>query len=159
MAKAKKSKPRDRIVRWWVSLIKGTPAKFIDCVQGPDATSAEDIAAKEHKIPDTLRDRVVAVREDWWNTDAFLQENTPTALPWNCHRPSPVTFNEERTCMRSDAREISKARIKKLRDRANEIRGAAAKISNRRVRASMINIAKSYDNTADLLERIMDRGE
>jgi hypothetical protein len=40
-------------------------AKFIDYVQAPDAKSAEDIAAKEHKIPDTLRDRLVAIREDW----------------------------------------------------------------------------------------------
>jgi hypothetical protein len=30
MAKAKKFKPRERLVRWRVSLIKGTPAKFID---------------------------------------------------------------------------------------------------------------------------------
>jgi hypothetical protein len=28
MAKAKKSKPRDRLIRWRVNLIKGTPAKF-----------------------------------------------------------------------------------------------------------------------------------
>jgi hypothetical protein len=59
--------------------------------------------------------------------------------------------------MSSDEREIPETRIKKLRDRANEIRGAAAKISNRRARESMINIAKTYDNTADLLERFMDR--
>jgi hypothetical protein len=67
--------------------------------------------------------------------------------------------NEERTCMSSDEWEIPKARIKRLRDRANEIRAAAAEIDNLRVRASMINIAKSYDNTADLLERIADRAE
>jgi len=29
MAKAKKTKPRERLVRWRVSLINGTPAKFI----------------------------------------------------------------------------------------------------------------------------------
>jgi hypothetical protein len=61
--------------------------------------------------------------------------------------------------MRSDEREIPKARIKKLRDRANEIRADAAEIGNPRVRESMTNIAKAYDNTADLLERLMDRGE
>jgi hypothetical protein len=80
-------------------------------------------------------------------------------LLWNCLRSSPVTSNEERTCMRSDEREIPKARIKRLRDRANEIRAAAAEIDNLRVRASMINIAKTYDNTADLLERLAHRGE
>ena len=50
-----------------VSLIKGTPAKFVDYVDAPDAKTAEDIAAKEHKIPDTLRDRLVAIREDRWD--------------------------------------------------------------------------------------------
>lgn len=64
MAKAKKTKPRDRLVRWRVSLIKGTPAKFINFVEAVDAKSAEDIAAKEHKISETLRDRLVAIRED-----------------------------------------------------------------------------------------------
>jgi hypothetical protein len=29
-----------------------------------DAKTAEDIAAKEHKIPDTLRVRLVAIREN-----------------------------------------------------------------------------------------------
>jgi hypothetical protein len=65
MAKAKKSKPREHLIRWRVSLINGTPAKFIDFVEAPDAKTAEDIAAKEHRISDTLRDRLVAIREDW----------------------------------------------------------------------------------------------
>jgi hypothetical protein len=64
MAKAKKTKPRE-LIRWRVNLIKGTPAKFIDFVEAPDAKTAEEKAAKEHKIPDTLRDRLVAIREDW----------------------------------------------------------------------------------------------
>ena len=59
--------------------------------------------------------------------------------------------------MNSDEREIPTARIKKLRDRANEIRAVAAEIGDRKARESMLNIAKSYDNTADLSERIMDR--
>lgn len=45
MAKAKKTKPRERLLRWRVSLIKGTPAKFIGYVQAADAKTAEDIAA------------------------------------------------------------------------------------------------------------------
>ena len=55
MAKAKKTKPRERMVEWRVSLIKGTLAKFIGYVHAPDAKTAEDIAAEEHRIPDTLR--------------------------------------------------------------------------------------------------------
>jgi hypothetical protein len=53
------------LVRWRVSLITKTPAKFIDFVEAPDAATAEKQVAKEHEIPDTLRDRIVAVREDW----------------------------------------------------------------------------------------------
>ena len=64
MAKAKKSKPRDRLVRWRVSLIKGTPAKFIDFAYAPDAKTAEKQVAEDHKISETLRDRLVAIRED-----------------------------------------------------------------------------------------------
>ena len=61
-------KPREpnhaSLLRWRVSLIKDTPAKFIDYVEAPDAKTAESISAKEHRIPDTLRDRLVAIRED-----------------------------------------------------------------------------------------------
>jgi hypothetical protein len=57
MAKAKKSKPRDRLPRWRVSLIKGTPAKFIDYAIAPNAATAEEQVAEEHRIPDTLRCR------------------------------------------------------------------------------------------------------
>jgi len=35
MAKAKKTKPREHVIRWRVSLIKGTPAKFIDFAYAP----------------------------------------------------------------------------------------------------------------------------
>jgi hypothetical protein len=57
MAKAKKTKPRDRLVRWRVSVIKGTPAKFIDYVLAPDAATAEKQVAEEHKISETLRNK------------------------------------------------------------------------------------------------------
>jgi hypothetical protein len=60
IAKAKKTEPRKRLLEWRVSLIKGTPAKFIGYAHAPDAKTAEDIVAEEHKIPDTLRDRLVA---------------------------------------------------------------------------------------------------
>jgi hypothetical protein len=45
--------------------LKGTPAKFIDFTLAPDAETAERQVAEEHRIPDTLRDRLVAIREDW----------------------------------------------------------------------------------------------
>ena len=51
MAKAKKTKPRERLFEWRVSLIKGTPAKFIGYAHAPDAKAAEDFVAEEHKIP------------------------------------------------------------------------------------------------------------
>jgi hypothetical protein len=35
MAKAKKTKPRDNLIRWRVSLITATPAKFIDWAHPP----------------------------------------------------------------------------------------------------------------------------
>jgi hypothetical protein len=64
MAKAKKTKPREHVIRWRVSLIKGTPAKFIDFAYAPDAKTAEKQVAEDHKISETLRDRLVAIRED-----------------------------------------------------------------------------------------------
>jgi hypothetical protein len=48
-------------------------------------------------------------------------------------------------------RENAEARIKKLRDRAEEIRTDAVKIRQERIRASMLNIASSYDRVADSL--------
>ena len=64
MAKAKKTKPRDNLIRWRVSLITKTPAKFIDFAYDPDAETAERKVAEEHEISDTLRNRLVAIRDD-----------------------------------------------------------------------------------------------
>ena len=63
MAKAKKAKPRD-LIRWRVSLITATPAKFIDFTMAPDAETAEEQVAEAHDIGDELRPRLIAVRED-----------------------------------------------------------------------------------------------
>jgi hypothetical protein len=63
IAKAKKTKPREQI-RWRVSLITKTPARFIDFAYSPDAETAEKQVAKEHEISDLLRDRLVAIRDD-----------------------------------------------------------------------------------------------
>ena len=46
-------------------------------------------------------------------------------------------------------------RIRKIRERAEQLRKSAAEIQNPKVRESMLNIARTYDNTADLLERIL----
>lgn len=62
MAKAKKIKPRDRLVS--VSLIRGTPAEFIDYALAPDAATAEKQVAEEHDIREDLRDCLVAIREE-----------------------------------------------------------------------------------------------
>jgi hypothetical protein len=51
-----------------------------------------------------------------------------------------------------DDREV---RIQKIRDRAKQLRTEADEIQNARVRESMLNIARTYENTADLLERIL----
>jgi hypothetical protein len=64
MAKAKKTKPRDHLFRWRVSLITVTPAKFVDFTMAPDAETAEDQVAQAHDISGTLRNRLVAIRED-----------------------------------------------------------------------------------------------
>jgi hypothetical protein len=63
MAKAQKTKPRD-LIRWRVSLITSTPAKFIDFTMAPDAETAEEQVAEAHDISDELRPRLIAVRED-----------------------------------------------------------------------------------------------
>jgi hypothetical protein len=45
-------------------LIKGTPGMFIDFAYAPDAETAEKQVAEEYEISETLRDRLVAIRED-----------------------------------------------------------------------------------------------
>jgi hypothetical protein len=47
------------------------------------------------------------------------------------------------------------ARIQNIRDRAQQLRAEADEIQNAKVRESMLNIARTYENTADLLERIL----
>jgi hypothetical protein len=63
MAKAKKTRPRE-LIRWRVSLIMATPAKFIDFTLAPDQATAERQVAETHEIRADLRDRLVAIRED-----------------------------------------------------------------------------------------------
>jgi hypothetical protein len=64
MAKAKKTKPRDHMVRWRVSLITATPAKFIEFTMASDAETAEVQVAEAYDISDDLRHRLIVIRED-----------------------------------------------------------------------------------------------
>jgi hypothetical protein len=57
MAKAKKTKPREHFIRWRVSLITATRAKFIDFTMAPDAETAEAQVAEAYDISDELRHR------------------------------------------------------------------------------------------------------
>ena len=63
VAKAKKVKPREQI-RWRVSLMTKTPARFIDFAYAPDADTAEKQVAEEHEISEALRNKLVAIRDD-----------------------------------------------------------------------------------------------
>ncbi len=63
MAEAKKSKPRAQI--WWrVSLMMKSPARFIDFTLAPDAETAEKQVAEAHDISETLRNKLVSIRDD-----------------------------------------------------------------------------------------------
>ena len=64
MAKAKKTKPREHLFRWRVSLITKTPAKFVDYILAPTAEEAERQVAEAHDIREDLGDRLVAIRDD-----------------------------------------------------------------------------------------------
>jgi hypothetical protein len=64
MAKAQKTKPRDNLIRWRVSLLGPTPARFVNWTLPPDAETAEEQVAVAHDISEALRHRLVAIRED-----------------------------------------------------------------------------------------------
>jgi hypothetical protein len=53
--------------RFRVALLRGTPAMFVGFlgyVEAPDEEAAIEAAAKEFKIADALRDRIVARRDE-----------------------------------------------------------------------------------------------
>jgi hypothetical protein len=58
----KKPKPPE-LQRWRISLLKGTPAKLLGHVCAADEQAAIDAAAKEYKIAEALRGRLVARRD------------------------------------------------------------------------------------------------
>jgi hypothetical protein len=47
-----------------ITLIKGTPAKFIGYVRAPDAKAAIEMATKDYKIGDRIIDRLIATPEE-----------------------------------------------------------------------------------------------
>jgi len=47
MAKAKRTKPAEHLSRWRMTLIKGTPAKYLGHVHAKDEAEAIKEAAKE----------------------------------------------------------------------------------------------------------------
>ena len=65
MAKAKRSKPRDHQVRWSISLIKATPAKYLGQVFATTEAEAIKEAVKEFNVAENLRDRIVARKENY----------------------------------------------------------------------------------------------
>lgn len=65
MAKAKKTKSRERLFRWRASLIKATPARYLGHVDAKDEAPAIKEAAKEFHVPDNLHDRIAVMRDDW----------------------------------------------------------------------------------------------
>jgi len=65
MAKAKKSKPRDHQVRWSISLIKATPAKYLGQVFAINEAEAIKEAVKKFNVAENLRDRIVARKENY----------------------------------------------------------------------------------------------
>ena len=65
MAKAKKTKPQERLLHWRITLIKGTPARYLGHVDAPDEETARKEAAKEFKVAEALRDRIVATQDDF----------------------------------------------------------------------------------------------
>jgi hypothetical protein len=60
--KRRATKPKP-VPRWRISLLKGAPAKFLGYIDAPDEKAAIEAAAKEYKIADALRDRIVARRD------------------------------------------------------------------------------------------------
>jgi len=64
MAKAKKTRPQERLFRWRATLIKGTPAKYLGHVHAKDEADAVKEAAREFNVAEALQDRIVATKDE-----------------------------------------------------------------------------------------------
>jgi len=60
----KKSPSKPAEYRWLIAFIKATPARYLGSVYAPDEAAAIEAAAREFKIGDALRNRLVALRAD-----------------------------------------------------------------------------------------------
>jgi hypothetical protein len=59
--RCRRNRPR---ARFWITLLKGTPAKFLGFIEATDEKAAIEAAATEFKIAEALRDRIVARRDE-----------------------------------------------------------------------------------------------
>jgi hypothetical protein len=73
MAKAKQSRPSDNLIRWRVSLLGPTPARFVDWTLAPDAETAVELVAVAHDISEALRHRLVAIRRIYEGRTADME--------------------------------------------------------------------------------------
>jgi hypothetical protein len=55
----------DHQVQWSISLIKGSPAKYLGQVSVTSEAEAIKKAVKEFDVAENLRDRIVARKEDY----------------------------------------------------------------------------------------------
>jgi hypothetical protein len=62
--KARQETPSAAVSRWRINLLKGTPAKFLGYADTHHEKAAIETAAKEFKIAQALRDRIVAQRDE-----------------------------------------------------------------------------------------------
>jgi hypothetical protein len=51
--------------RWHVSLLTGTPAKFLGYVEARDVGAAIEVAVRKYRISDTLRHKIAVRREEY----------------------------------------------------------------------------------------------
>lgn len=64
MAKAKRTKPHERLHEWRVTLLRATPARYLGHVDAPDEATAIDEAVKKFSVPDNLRNKIAVTRDD-----------------------------------------------------------------------------------------------
>ena len=51
--------------RWHISLLTGTPPKFLGYVEARDLGAAIEVAVRKYRISDTVRHKIVARREEY----------------------------------------------------------------------------------------------
>jgi len=59
------TKEAKSLYRWRISLLAGTPAKFLGYVEARDLGAAIEVAVRKYRISGTLRHKLVARREEY----------------------------------------------------------------------------------------------